>query len=227
MNLREASDRTMRSVTTLRRYLRSGRLKAEKSFGRYGPEYFVTEKDLQEAGLLFANGNENRPAEALAPKDRSSALAAGSAPETIPFLLFQELQMKHEQLLVQYGMVRAGGMRVMELQAELETRRLEIGELKQQVAVLKSKLQDAAQPFIARLQEAELELKGRQMEIDALHEKVRGLEMITRNSATTRSIENQFSELFDQENRVKMRATPAVPSSWKRKTAPPKDRTGH
>ena len=37
--------------------------------------------------------------------------------ETIPIRLFEDLQMKHEQLLVQYGMVRAGGLRAMELQA--------------------------------------------------------------------------------------------------------------
>jgi hypothetical protein len=202
MNLREAADRTMRSVTTLRRYLRSGRLKAEKTYGRYGPEYFVTEKDLQEAELLFENNQEKTDPEALIANTEPALPAVG----TIPLTLFQELQMKHEQLLVQYGMVRAGGMRVMELQADLESRNQEIVTLKQDVAVLKSRLQDSSTPFVRRIHEAELELKGRQLEIDALTEKVRGLEMLTRNSATNRSIESQFSDLLDQEYRVEKHA---------------------
>jgi hypothetical protein len=205
MNLREAADRTMRSVTTLRRYLRSGRLKAEKTYGRYGPEYFVTEQDLQAAELLFENGQEKTASEALT-ANTEPALPAGPAVDTIPLTLFQELQMKHEQLLVQYGMVRAGGMRVMELQADLESRNQEIVTLKQDVAVLKSRLQDSSTPFVRRIHEAELELKGRQLEIDALTEKVRGLEMLTRNSATNRSIESQFSDLLDQEYRVEKHA---------------------
>jgi SMC interacting uncharacterized protein involved in chromosome segregation len=103
-------------------------------------------------------------------------------------------------------MVRAGGMRVMELQADLESRNQEIVNLKQDVAVLKSRLQDSSTPFVKRIHEAELELKGRQLEIDALTEKVRGLEMLTRNSATNRSIESQFSDLLDQEYRVEKHA---------------------
>jgi hypothetical protein len=42
MTLREAAARSSRSITTLRRYIRSGRLHAEKRYGRYGPEYYVS-----------------------------------------------------------------------------------------------------------------------------------------------------------------------------------------
>jgi transposase len=45
LSLREAAERTARSVTTLRRYIRAGRLQAQKAPGRFGPEYFVTEED--------------------------------------------------------------------------------------------------------------------------------------------------------------------------------------
>jgi len=37
MTLREAAERTDRSVTTLRRYIRNGRLRAEMREGRYDP----------------------------------------------------------------------------------------------------------------------------------------------------------------------------------------------
>lgn len=221
MNLREAADRTMRSVTTLRRYLRSGRLKAEKTYGRYGPEYFVTEQDLLDAELLFESSQQTPHSEALAPNTESGLPVGPVDRETIALTLFQELQMKHEQLLVQYGMVRAGGMRVMELQADLQSRRQEITELRQDVAVLKSKLQDSSTPFLTRIHEAELELKGRQLEIDALKAKVRGLEMLTRNSATNRSIESQFTDLLNQEQRVEKHALRPSPSTDRA------DRSGH
>src|SRR5262245_36346469 len=101
MTLREAAERTDRSVTTLRRYIRSGRLRAEMREGRYGPEYFVSAQDLSEAGLAA------RSTTALALAPASEALLDRLARETVPAPLYQELQMKHEQLLVQYGMVRA------------------------------------------------------------------------------------------------------------------------
>ncbi len=203
MNLREAADRTLRSVTTLRRYLRSGRLKAEKIDGRYGPEYFVTEHELKESGLLSDQDGPAKGETGLAPA--RSGLATAALPysrDTVPLTLFQELQMKHEQLLVQYGMVRAAGMRVMELQNEVLARTEEIQSLRARIALSKAKLHDASAPYRTQARKAELELKGRQLEIDALQEKVRGLEMLTRNAETTESIQRQFSELLDQEAKV-------------------------
>jgi len=122
MTLREAAQRTARSITTLRRYIRSGRLRAEKRFGRFGPEYYLASQDLTEAGLELES---NLPAaipvsadaitRAVAPAPVQSVAAMG-----VPISLYQELQMKHEQLLVQYGMIRAAGVRSMELQKRLE-----------------------------------------------------------------------------------------------------------
>ena len=203
MNLREAADRTLRSVTTLRRYLRSGRLKAEKIDGRYGPEYFVTERELRDAGLLFDEDKSSGEETALAspPADLPAANVPYSR-EMVPLTLFQDLQMKHEQLLVQYGMVRAAGMRVMELQNQVLARTEEVQSLKSQIALSKARLHDASAPYRAQARKAELELKGRQLEIDALKEKVRGLEMLTRNAVTTETIERQFSDLLDQEEKV-------------------------
>ena len=72
MTLREAARRTSRSITTLRRYIRSGRLQAEKRQGQFGPEYLVHEHQLAGAGL------------SPDPPENSSALAprGGSRSET-------------------------------------------------------------------------------------------------------------------------------------------------
>jgi hypothetical protein len=219
MNLREAAARTLRSITTLRRYIRSGRLRAEKCPGRYGPEYYLTEKDLLDAGL------KPESPEALAP------VAAGTVPEapcptpatleTIPLPLFQELQMKHEQLLVQYGMVRASGMRVMELQNDLESSREQVERLTREVARLKESLVGETRRARKARQEAELELKGKSLEIAALQEKVRGLEMLMRNAVTSETIDQQVATLMGRAQRVGRNlpcsSPPADRPSWSRK----------
>jgi len=202
MTLREAARRSSCSVTTLRRYIRSGRLAAKKRRGRFGPEYFVSERDLAEAGL------EPGPAEAAGElATRSTGAPATTrdptAPEpTVPVSLFQELQMKHEQLLVQYGMVRVGGMRVLELRSELEAKRRELEASETRIARLRQKFRDETTRLKKLLRRVELEQQGRGLEVAALREKVRGLEMLTRNSATNETIEQQFSEVVDQMRRV-------------------------
>jgi MerR family transcriptional regulator, copper efflux regulator len=186
MTLREAAERTDRSVTTLRRYIRNGRLRAEMREGRYGPEYFVSPEDLAEAGLDPGAG---------------TALALPRAPvpaETVPVSLFQELQMKHEQLLVQYGMVRAAGMRVMDLQAQVEEREAQAGAAREEAKHLRDRLQKESGDLRGKLRARELELEGRSLEIAALREKVRALEMLTRNAVTNESIERQFGEVMEQ-----------------------------
>src|SRR5678815_3953039 len=51
MTLREAAERTDRSVTTLRRYIRNGRLRAEMREGRYGPGQVLEGDEVLGAGL--------------------------------------------------------------------------------------------------------------------------------------------------------------------------------
>jgi hypothetical protein len=196
MTLREAAERTDRSVTTLRRYIRSGRLRAEMREGRYGPEYFVSSQDLAEAGL------EARAGTALALAAPSEALLDRLARETVPAPLYQELQMKHEQLLVQYGMVRAAGLRVLDLQAQLEEREAQVIATREEGQHLRQRLQRETGELRKKVHASELELEGRALEIAALQEKVRALEMLTRNAVTTESIERQFGQVMDQMRRV-------------------------
>ena len=186
-------------MTTLRRYIRSGRLRAEKKNGRYGPEYFVSGKDLADAGLdaEHRGGNLPEPVRPSPPETMERIFR-----ESVPLMLYQELQMKHEQLLVQYGMVRAAGLRVLELKGELDSRRRQLEDSLAEIARLKEKPQRELGVLKKRLAQMELELEGRHLEIAALKEKIRGLEMLTRNAVTTETIERQFSEVVEQIRRV-------------------------
>jgi hypothetical protein len=201
MTLREAAERTDRSVTTLRRYIRNGRLRAEMREGRYGPEYFVCDEDLTQAGLDAGVGR----ALALLPAGGEGGLLERLRPmlsEMVPAPLYQELQMKHEQLLVQYGMVRAAGLRVLDLQAQVEERDAQVAAAREEGGRLRDRLQRETADLRAKLRASELELEGRALEIAALREKVRALEMLTRNAVTTESIERQFGEVMEQMRRV-------------------------
>ena len=215
INLRVAAQQTARSVTTLRRYIRSGRLHADKLPGRFGPEYFVTAEQLKTAGLDAADpgsvpsapARHDSAGSAMVARSASS-LSLASAPldrvfrDSVPVFLFQDLQLKHEQLLVQYGMVRAGGLRVLEMQTELEARRRQIEDAQAENLRVKERLAREAGDLRKRLREAELELEGRRIEAAALREKVRGLEMLTRNSVTNEEIDRQFSDVMEQMRRV-------------------------
>lgn len=230
LSLREAAERTSRSVTTLRRYIRSGRLPAEKLPGRFGPEYFVAASDLEAAGLSARDGAPSGTSGLPAPRTATvSALPAAPLDrvlrETVPLGLFQELQMKHEQLLVQYGMVRAGGLRVLELQTELTSRRRQLDDAQAEIARVKERLAREAGELRKSLREAELELEARRVEAAALREKVRGLEMLTRNTVTNEAIDRQFADVMEQVRRVDRlsaehdRPAPA-PDLWPTRPAP-------
>jgi excisionase family DNA binding protein len=195
MTLREAAERTERSVSTLRRYIRSGRLRAAKLAGRFGPEFFVSDEDLAEAGLQRASGEASVPAvvRAAAPRQLDKPARDG-----VPLSLFQELQMKHEQLLVQYGMVRASGLRTMTLQSEAEDQRRQIDSFRLEVAALQERLARETAVLRTQIHELELLLEGKQQENSALREKMLALEMLNRNAVTTETIDRQFGQVMEQ-----------------------------
>jgi len=206
MTLREAAERTSRSITTLRRYIRSGRLHAEKRYGRFGPEYFVSDHDLAEAGLGTERSEETStllaPPTSKPRASRQPALVAVTEHESVPMSLFQELQLKHEQLLVQYGMMRSSGLRAVQVQADLDQKQRQLDTARARTASVERQLQSEAAELQKQLRRAQLELKGRSLEIDALQEKVRALEMLNRNAVTTESIERQFHRIVVQTRRV-------------------------
>jgi DNA repair exonuclease SbcCD ATPase subunit len=180
---------------------------AEKRYGRFGPEYFVSEQDLADAGLDSE------------PRERVEALPPAAPPrkeltrleeklqnqllrEIVPLSLYHDLQMKHEQLLVQYGMVRAGGLRVMELRADLESKEKQLEESEVAVARLSQRQEQELSRLKRKLREAHLELEARRLEIDAMQEKIKALEMLTRNAITNEAIDHQVRRLAEQTRRV-------------------------
>jgi hypothetical protein len=203
-------------------------LKAEKRIGRFGPEYFVTEEALADAGLQLAPAASDSAmvrrtrAERL-PASVEDRLAQRALRESVPISLYQELQMKHEQLLVQYGMVRAAGTRMLELRAELESKQRALDESRTRAEGLKRRLEEETARLEGRLREAELEREGRGLEIAALKEKVRGLEMFTRNARTSASVEQQYREIMEQARRVERVAAPRSGTKRRlpRQTGPP------
>ena len=218
--LKEAAERTGRSVTTLRRYVRAGRLRAEMTPGRFGPEYTLDDTALGEAGLPISGVDPGRPRAgtrtALAPTGASprsrewvdGSRLNGTRPieellkEFVPADLYRELAMKHEQLLVQYGMIRAGGQRLFEIREEAERASEELRRAQEH----QKELQDRSSREIGflrqHLRQAELEIEQRNMELLTLREKVRILELMTRNAITTESIEKQFLQIFEKEREI-------------------------
>lgn len=229
MTLREAADRTSRSITTLRRYIRSGRLRAEKRHGRYGPEYFVTAEHLVAAGFDLAEVDDvRRGLPALRePDDRGLAVTVERSldrivRESVPLPLHQELQMKHEQLLVQYGMVRSAGMKMLDLQTDLEQRAAALEEAERTIERLRVQLARETSLLSRRLRQAELALEGKRIEVATLREKIREFELLARNAVTTESVERQVAEVFRQARRVREFEGPtAGPGTSRRPAGPP------
>lgn len=120
--------------------------------------------------------------------------------------------MKHEQLLVQYGMMRAGGLRSLELQAQLDARRGQIDEARSEAARLRDRLAREGSDLRRKVRESELEIEGLRLENAALREKVRALEMLTRNAVTNESIERQWERVVDQARKVdRLMGSPDLP----------------
>src|SRR5258706_2710992 len=103
LTIREAARLIGRTSATVRRYIRSGRLPAGKETGKFGEEYRIRREDLLALGL---------PAPPPDLPVRVVAEGALAIPEPaawqVPLALYNELLMKHERILVQYGRIRAG-----------------------------------------------------------------------------------------------------------------------
>jgi hypothetical protein len=222
LTLREAAERTARSVTTLRRYIRSGRLEALKRPGRFGPEYFVSTQGLGEAGLAVDEESTRGLARAArAPLSPAPVRDAAPCGEGVPLALYQELQMKHEQLLVQYGMMRAAGLAALERQDELASGRRQLADAREELSRLKAEMARELGRLRGELQRAELEHEGLSLENTALREKVRGLEMLTRNARTSESIDHQFRVIMEQARRVERLAS-GTPDAGSLREQPPR-----
>ncbi|UCF68334.1 MAG: hypothetical protein JSV80_03290 [Acidobacteriota bacterium] len=203
MTLRQAAQRTHLSATTLRRYIKSGRLRARLVPGRYGPEYVVDDHDLQAAGLSakldsdLAGQDADQPAVRKRPPTAVEQQASSpplAAQDLIPGILYRELMMKHEQLLVHYGMLRVSGQQLYEIRQEAERRAEQARDSARELERLRDRHAREIGQLRARLRKAELEIASREEQMGLLERKIRQLEIRLRNRDRASSIEQAFQK---------------------------------
>ncbi len=196
MTLRQAAERTGLSATTLRRYIKAGRLRARLIPGRYGPEYVVDEHDLQAAGLRLRE-EQPGPGGTLAPAPAAAPAPAPAPPhDMVPGILYRELLMKHEHLLVQYGMMRMSGQQLYEIRREADRRAAEARRAADELARIRDRHAREIGQLKARLRRMELELQERDDEIRRLEVEVKKLRIAERNARRALDIEQKFSRFF-------------------------------
>ncbi|MBI4161212.1 MAG: hypothetical protein HY509_02055 [Acidobacteria bacterium] len=168
LTLREAAGRAGRSAGTLRRYIKAGRLPAEKHPGKFGVEYRLRAEDLEPLTV----GRTALP-------DR---VEAGSLPGAladlldrfVPLSLYTALVERHEDLLVELGMLRAGRARLpgevpAELPAVVERKDREIRELRERA-------EDDLDQMRRHLRSTEREVEEKEAEIVLLRDRLNRLE---------------------------------------------------
>jgi len=207
LSLREAAQLTRCNPADLLRHIRSGRLAAIRSGDDGHRELRVARADLARAGLLEASG-EAAPGpvpapRALAPVPAGAAIAPrGQADDHVPGLLYRELLMKHEQLLVQYGMVRVGGARLFEYKAEAERVRSELDAARRGLREAEERHQEELAAVQAELRRRELRLQERDEELRVARSRLKTMEVAARNASVSESIERKFLEVMDKERSV-------------------------
>jgi excisionase family DNA binding protein len=174
LTIREASQLIGRTPATVRRYIRSGRLKAEKQVGKFGEEYRIPREDL--LGLGFS------PAEPAPAVETGLAVRAPAAPPTplapdaVPLALYNELLMKHEQILVQYGMIRAGGQKLLEYKADAESKTVDLQRARERYDSLRQRALKEIGLLRKQVREMEIRLEERAIENTLLQERIGLLE---------------------------------------------------
>src|SRR5881397_4073518 len=197
LTIREASRLISRTPATVRRYIRSGRLKAEKEIGKFGEEYKIRREDLQALGF---SADADLPA--LAAQTVPAVRETASKEVMVPVSVFNELLLKHEQLLVQYGMIRAGGQKLFEYKAVAETKDEELGKAEERYQTLRTRAIKEIQFLRKHLREAEIEVEERNIEITLLQEKIKRLEAAAAHAATDDGFDRNIVEIRQKERDI-------------------------
>jgi len=197
LTIREASRLIGRTPATVRRYIRSGRLKAEKEIGKFGEEYKIRREDLLALG--FSTDGE---LPARIPHPVPATRDAVPQEVMVPASLYNELLLKHEQILVQYGMIRAGGQKLFEYKAVAEARDDELKRAGDRYQALRSRALKEIQFLRKHLREAEIEVEERNIEITLLQEKVKRLEAAAAHAATVDSFDTSLVEIRKKEHEI-------------------------
>jgi excisionase family DNA binding protein len=227
LTIREASRLVGRTPATIRRYIRSGRLKAAKDVGKFGEEYRIQREDLLALGFTPAEPPDGASASLVRAQPSTAALAPADA---VPIALYNELLMKHEQILVQYGMIRAGGQKLLEYKADSEAKAEELRRGQERFQALRQRALHEISLLRKRVREMEIHLEERSIEVTVLQDKLArlGQEAEHRTSASIdvglfelRQKQESVAELLGEEARPITTQPAAV--SWA-SAFPPLDR---
>jgi excisionase family DNA binding protein len=197
LTIREASRLIGRTPATVRRYIRSGRLKADKEIGKFGEEYKIRREDLLSLGFS-ADGE----LPATVPRPVPAVRDAVPQEIMVPASLYNELLLKHEQILVQYGMIRAGGQKLFEYKAVAEAREDDLKTAEDRYQALRSRALKEIQFLRKHLREAELEVEERNIEITLLQEKIKRLEAAAAHAATADGFDKSLVEIRQKEHEI-------------------------
>jgi len=126
----------------------------------------------------------------------------------VPRELYSELVMKHERLLVQYGMIRSGGQKLMEIRAESEMKDTLLSEREREIRGIRERSEKEIEFLQNHLRQAEIEIEDRNIEISLLQEKARRLEMAAAGAAAVRSFDEEVKSIREQEARVAEMSSP-------------------
>lgn len=201
LSIREVARRVKLHPATVRRYIKQGRIKAVKVEGKYGEEYRVEQGDLE---ILRQMAQEPPPAQVVPARD-SRRMVTRLAPvdaldqhlrNFVHVSVYNELMMKHEQLLVQFGMIRASGQKLLDFKAEVDLKNEEIKHKNQEIQELKRRIIKEVDFLTRHLREAEIEIEEKNFQLAVLREKNRGLELILTapDAATPAALASQADE---------------------------------
>ncbi len=200
LTIREASRLIERSPATIRRYIRSGRLRAEKEIGRFGEEYKIRREDLLALGFSAAPPSD---AMALQREPVQVEVQRPAAQETmVPASLFNDLLMKHEQLLVQYGMIRAGGQKLLEYKADAESKDEALAGAEERYQALRARAIKEIRFLRKHLRQAEIEVQDRNIEIVLLQEKIKRLDRAAAGAAVPEGLDKQVGDIRSKERAI-------------------------
>jgi excisionase family DNA binding protein len=206
LTIREAARLIGRTSATIRRYIRSGRLPADKQVGKFGEEYRIRREDLDALGLPVPDP-EVAPAalarlETRPPAPAEAAVPPANGETLVPISLYNELLMKHEQMLVQYGMIRAGGQKLLEYKAEAESKDALLSRAEERYQALRARALKEIRFLRKHLRQAEIEVEDRNIEIVLLQEKITRLEKAAADAASVDTFDRKVAEIRDQERTI-------------------------
>jgi len=202
VTIREAAQLVGRTPATIRRYIRAGRLPARKDPGKFGEEYQISREDLMALGLTAA---PEPPAAALVPVTTPAPLATpmpSNGEPLVPASVFNELLMKHEQMLVQYGMIRAGGQKLLEYKAAVEEKAQEIQRLRDRYELLRARAIKEIRFLRKHLRQAEIEVEDRNIEIVLLQERIKRLEKVAADATRIDGVDRTLAEIREKEETI-------------------------